>query len=192
MLCLEMMPGAKYSGKTISSGIKTDFLMCKIGVRKTTPMLCWAGETATLRGDLMEYLAHHKRPGSICSGFPLFWDVGEGPTWFRWRPISSTQRTYSTSSLYMISCIIFIDWGSWVLVEVWGRPFSSEAPGGGNTMEAETATRRKGWVTASEERLPSLRVEENPQTCSEQTWGNRAIGLGPEPMTETLKATKLL
>lgn len=72
MFCLEMMFGVKYSGKIISFGIKIDFLMCKIGVRKIIFMFCWVGEIVILRGDLMEYLVYYKRLGSICFGFFLF------------------------------------------------------------------------------------------------------------------------
>ena len=43
----------------------------------------------------------------------------------------------------MISCIIFMDWGSWVLAEVCGNAFSSEVPRGGNTVEAGTAPVRR-------------------------------------------------
>lgn len=47
-------------------------------------------------------------------------------TWFLCLPMSSTQRTYNTSSLYMISCMIFMDCGSCVRVEVLAKPLSSE------------------------------------------------------------------
>lgn len=47
-------------------------------------------------------------------------------TWFLWRPIRRTQSTYSTSTLYIISWTIFMDWGSRCLRGLVARELSSD------------------------------------------------------------------
>lgn len=82
----------------------------------------------------------------------------------------------------MISCIIFMDWGSWVLAEVCGNAFSSEVPRGGNTVEAGTAPVR--WV-----RHGSWGNLLYSQACCEET-GIKEPSDQTQPSLDILKARK--
>lgn len=87
------------------------------GMRRNSASILWTWEE--LQGGKKQFNSVQTKNSSSALM------VGKS-TWFLWRPIRRTQSTYSTSTLYIISWTIFMDWGSRCLRGLVARELSSD------------------------------------------------------------------